>query len=560
MLKPKAVFDDRNEATLLIKNERKLHLYLRALWQETDFCFQPYVTNNEEIYKPLPFYNKQLISLPAVFVGTKNGIAGIDLYRTMLAHMAAHMRWSSTIKADHYKRLQRATVAVFEDSRVEYLAMQKYPGLRRLFFAQHPAPLENACDPERQSCKHHRTTMLSYALLNPEHGYQDKDIIEYSKRFHATLQTSDSSTAEMAKLALSFVLRTKRQSDQLPDVYLKDTSVDYRDDNRHLWVFVDDGGEEALNDETDNAVDEALSDSPPIRRYPEWDYNKKFYRPDWCSVYEARHPSNNASEIDALLDKHATLAKRLQRILDMLKPQDHRRVRFQEDGAELDLDIALRSLIDFKCGVVPDPRINIDHQHHSRDISVTLLMDLSASINETPKGCSQSILKLSQEAVSLLAWAIEKLGDPFAIAGFCSNTRHEVYYQHIKEFDEHWNDDVKSRLSAIKAEYSTRMGAAMRNAGHYLGQQTTEKKLLLILTDGEPADIDVAIEDTQLLIKDAHKAVQELRDNGIYTYCISLDPHADEYVQDIFGCHYTVIDHVDRLPEQLPKIFMALTK
>lgn len=560
MPKPNALFDDLSEATLLLNNERKLHLYLRALWQEKDFSFQPYIANNEEIYKPIPFYNKQLISLPAVFVGAKNGITGIDLYRTILAHMAAHRRWSDTIKADHYKRLQRNTVAVFEDSRVEYLAMKEYPGLRRLFLAQHPKPIENACDPERQSCMHHRTTMMSYALLNPEHGYQDKDITEYSKRFHATMQESDSSTAEIAQLALSYVLRSKRQSDQLPDVYLKDTSIDYRDDNRHLWVFIDDGGEEALNDENDHAMDEALNDSPPIRLYPEWDYNKKFYRPDWCSVYEATHPSHNASEIDALLDKHATLAKRLKRILDLLKPQDHRRVRFQEDGAELDLDIALRSLIDFKCGVIPDPRINIDHEHHSRNISVTLLMDLSASINETPQGCSQSILTLSQEAVSLLAWAIEQLGDPFAIAGFCSNTRHEVYYQHIKEFDEHWNNDVKSRLSAIKAEYSTRMGAAMRNAGHYLGQQTTEKKLLLILTDGEPADIDVAIEDTQLLIKDAHKAVQELRDNNIYTYCISLDPHADEYVQDIFGSHYTVIDHVDRLPEQLPKIFMALTK
>ncbi|MBL4712807.1 MAG: hypothetical protein JKX75_10000, partial [Gammaproteobacteria bacterium] len=91
-------------------------------------------------------------------------------------------------------------------------------------------------------------------------------------------------------------------------------------------------------------------------------------------------------------------------------------------------------------------------------------------------------------------------------------------------------------------------------------QQQTDKKLLLVLTDGEPADVDVDKDDPQLLIQDAHKAVQELRKDGIYTFCINLDPHADDYVQDIFGSHFNVIDHVDKLPEQLPKIFMALTK
>jgi len=79
-----------------------------------------------------------------------------------------------------------------------------------------------------------------------------------------------------------------------------------------------------------------------------------------------------------------------------------------------------------------------------------------------------------------------------------------------------------------------------------------------VLTDGEPADIDVG--DPKLLIQDAHKAVQELDQDGIYTYCINLDPHADEYVQDIFGHQYTVIDDVASLPEKLPQLFMALTK
>lgn len=110
----------------------------------------------------------------------------------------------------------------------------------------------------------------------------------------------------------------------------------------------------------------------------------------------------------------------------------------------------------------------------------------------------------------------------------------------------------------MEAGYSTRMGAALRHAAHYLEHQNADKKLLLILTDGEPSDIDV--DDPQLLTQDTRqKAVKELDNQGIYTYCISLDPRADDYVRDIFGKRYTVIDNVQRLPERLPQVFMALT-
>jgi nitric oxide reductase activation protein len=203
----------------------------------------------------------------------------------------------------------------------------------------------------------------------------------------------------------------------------------------------------------------------------------------------------------------------------------------------------------------------MSHTHDGRDIAVMLLLDLSASLADTPEGCTQTILELSQEAVALLGWAIDHLGDKFAIAGFSSNTRHEVRYQHIKGYSEKWSDTVKGRLAAMEAGYSTRMGAALRHAAHYLGAQKADKKLLLVLTDGEPSDIDV--NDPQLLIQDAHKAVQELDQDGIYTYCINLDanvkPGEDDYVTSIFGKQYTIIDKVERLPEKLPKLFAALT-
>ncbi len=550
----KAMLQHERKGTLFTHHERKLNLYLQACWQRSDHLV-PYSIDFRDKREQQPYVDDYGMRIPDVFEDV-NRVRGIDRYRAVLAHMAAHQRWSSKIIADNFSPQQRIAIERLEDSRVEYLAMQQYQGLRRIFMALHPRPEEGACNPANESCLRHRLAMLSYAILNPEHGYQNATINDYAAQFHALMQQGESSTREMVDLALSFVAKTRLQSDQLPNVYFTDTAISYRDDNRHLWQYIEESDDEDFFEQTKRDDQSELQGLPP-RHYPEWDYSTQTYRPDWVSVYEGLHAQGSPAHIDALLAKHAALAKKLKQIVDLLKPQNYTRVRYQEEGSELDLDVAIRSLIDFKSGANPDPRINMSHKHDGRNIAVMLLLDLSASINETPQGCTQSILELSQEAVSLLAWAIEALGDPFAIAGFASNTRHEVRYQHIKGFRESFQDEVKGRLAAMEAGYSTRMGAALRHAAHYLEHQNADKKLLLILTDGEPSDIDV--DDPQLLTQDTRQAVKELDNQGIYAYCISLDPRADEYVRDIFGKRYTVIDNVQRLPERLPQVFMALT-
>jgi hypothetical protein len=552
----RAVMQRERYGTLFMDNERKLDLYLRALWKQRPQLV-PYSEAFDQLRKPQPYYDDLGIRVPDV-LSDKFGISGIDRYRAVLAHMASHKRWTTSIIADNYSPFQRVAVEHFEDARVDTLAMRQYPGLRRLYLALHPRPEEDACRPEEESCIRHRLTMVSYAILEPNHGYANPFVNEFADKFRALMAEGESSTKEIASLALSFVARTRLQSDQLPKVHFKDTEVHYRDDNRHMWQFIEEGDEEEMFDEEKRSQQREEEQGLPPRHYPEWDYHSKSYRPDWVSLYESLHPAGNPADIDRLLEKNAVIAKRLKQVLDMLKPQHYVRVRYQEDGSELDLDVAIRSLIDFKTGATPDPRINMSHRHDSRDIAVMLLLDLSASLNDIPEGCQQSILQLSQEAVALLAWATERLGDAFAIAGFSSNTRHEVRYQHIKGYSEHWDDTVKARLAAMEAGYSTRMGAAMRHAAHYLAAQKAEKKLLLILTDGEPSDIDVS--DQRLLIEDTHKAVQELDQQGIFCHCINLDAQADDYVADIFGQQYTVIDRVERLPEKLPRLFLSLTK
>ena len=146
----------------------------------------------------------------------------------------------------------------------------------------------------------------------------------------------------------------------------------------------------------------------------------------------------------------------------------------------------------------------------------------------------------------------------FAIHGFASDGRHDVQYYRFKDFAQHFDDEAKSRLAGMKGGLSTRMGAALRHAGHHLLKQQEKRKLILLVTDGEPADVDER--DPQHLRHDTKKAVEELYSKGVLSYCLTLDPNADDYVKRIFGANnYTIIDNVNRLPEKLPTLFASLT-
>ena len=553
----KAMLQRERHGTLYMDNERKLEMYLRSMWEDEAY-FVPYSPGFDELRKPVPYYDHLGIRVPDVY-DDFNGVSGLNRYRITIAHIAAHRKWTTAIIADNFSPFQRLAIEHLEDSRVEYLMLQTWPGLRKYLLALHPKPIEGACDTEKESCVRHRLAMLSRAILDKNHGYSNPLILDFVERFYQAVEKAGSSTKEMADIAVLFTARSRLQSDQSPHIRFEDTVVDYRDDNRHMWMFIEEGDEEeAFDDKRETDIEEHELDGLPPRHYAEWDYATQTYKPDWVSLYESIHPSASAATIDAILDKHKDLAKQLKRILDMLKPQQFMRVRYQEEGSELDLDVAIRSLIDYKCGAQPDPRINMSHKHDGRDIAVMLLLDLSASLKDIPPGATQSILQLSQEAVSLLAWTIEQLGDKFAIAGFHSDTRHNVRYYHFKGYSEHFDDTVKARLAAMDAAYSTRMGAAIRHASHYLENQSADKKLMLILTDGEPADIDV--DDDQYLISDTKKALDEISSKGIASYCISLDKKADDYIQDIFGPGgYSVIDNIEKLPEKLPLLFTALT-
>ena len=457
----KAVVQRERHGTLFTDSEHKLDLYLKGMW-DSDAQFVPYSLNFDEIRKPVPYLNQQGLHLPDVYDDLPNGIPGIDRYRALLAHLSAHRRWTTQLIADNLSPFQRMAIEVFEDARVEYLAMQEYPGLRVLWSKLHPNTKEDIEKKEGVSYIRHRLALLSRALLDPAHSYQTPIISKYVNLFTELMEQGETRTADIQILGLKFITETKVASDSAAKIYFDDTEIDYRDDNRMMWFFIEEGDEEVYEERPRPTVESEDEFKIPPRMYPEWDYCTEHYRPDWVSLYEHLQPKGNSARIDQLLAKHSALAKKLKKIIDLLKPQNKVRIRYQEEGAELDLDVAIRSLIDYKSGAQPDTRINMSHRHDGRSVAVSLLLDLSASLGDIADGCTQSKLEISQEAVSLLAWAVDQMGDPLAIGGFHSDTRHNVRYWHFKGFNEPWGEDVKGRLANMEANYSTRMGAAIR--------------------------------------------------------------------------------------------------
>jgi nitric oxide reductase activation protein len=282
-------------------------------------------------------------------------------------------------------------------------------------------------------------------------------------------------------------------------------------------------------------------------------------RPDWCTVIERRAVPGDAAAIDAIVAARKPLVSRLRRLIEALQPQGVQRLRRQEEGDELDLEAAVRAAVDLRLGNAPDTRVHRRSVRRVRDLAVLLLLDLSQSTNERVRSGDTTVLELTREAAALLADAMQKLGDPFAIHGFASNGRHEVGYCRYKDFGERHGAASKARLAGMRGELSTRMGAAMRHAGSLLAHRPQKKRLLIVLTDGAPSDVDVR--DPQYLRADARRAVEELARDGVATFCISLDPGADDYVSRIFGANrYAVVDRVERLPERLPTLYLGLVR
>lgn len=591
-----AILQQERRGTLFVDVHRRIGMYLRALFGR-DFMLRPTAGDFESRHGCRPAIDEFVLHVPDAY-DDAGEISGLDMFRAAAVHAAAHLVFTADrMPSAGLTALQMAAIGVIEDARIEALAINAFPNLRSLWSRLH------AATPQQTTSANDYLDRVARALLDRDYADDDAIVADVRSRFDAAQgRLRDNMLSRDIGLVLADRLATldigfSAVSDAL--------SAPYRDDNRHVWEyrgfdtraameeryrfsrqqrrtvslmeFVNEIDTETAGDDAQevwvlkselfpyedagvsyNASEGREAPAEPVP-YPEWDYRIQMHRPAWTHIVEGLPARDDAARIDAILTRHKPLTARLQRMIEALQPQGVQRLRKQEDGDDIDLNAVLDAWIDLRRGQMPDSRFMLRHKRSVRDIAVMILLDLSASANETIAGTGQRVIDLALEATVLTAGTLERIGDPFAIHGFQSDGRHAVHYRRFKDFTQPYDREARSRLCGMRAGLSTRMGAAMRHATRVMQQQPQRQKLMLVLTDGAPADVDER--DPQYLRQDAKKAVEEARRAGVTAFCLSLDPHADEYVERIFGKgHAMVLDNISRLPEKLPALYAVLTK
>lgn len=525
--------------------------YLRALWGEPP----PLHDIADALDSTRPFLSNLGLHLPRQQRGVRGALA-TQMYFAAAAHAAAHRIFPATPHAvGSLKPLQRLLVGVLEDARAEALALRELPGLMRLWGPLHTASPADGGEVRTLLAR------LSRALLDA--AYEDPHPwIAKARAFqhHGALDTP-AALREAASLLGNDIGQRRLQFDARNWV----VTPAYRDDNAHLWLpdkapedsptaELPEGArpasqalehshridaradaitalKERLTDTTDTNAQASDAHAIPPRRHREWDRLIGNYRQDWTTVIDtpvsARPPSAPPLPPE---DMGATL----QHLLRASQVHHPVRRRAQRDGDALDLDAVIERSLARRRGDTAERGVHLRVQRQRHDMAVLLLLDLSRSVSQPCPKHPQGPLPLIRRAAELMAHALEQAGDRCAIHGFRSAGRHEVQYLRFKDFADPMGPEVSARLASVDGALSTRLGAALRQATQFACADRADHRLVIVLTDGEPFDID--IHDPRYLLEDARQAVLEAASRRVAVGGVDvLGDQAEGRMTQVFG-------------------------
>jgi uncharacterized protein YegL len=557
--------------------ERATKAYLIALFRQKPFISVQTGTPGDVLQRRGSFA-QQLVQVPARMRGVAPD-AIRTVYRAMLAHIGAHLVYSGPrFQIGALKPMQIALVSLIEDARVEQLAIRELPGLWRLWAPFHTARADGAATAPNLFAR------LSRALIDPDYRDDDRWVAKGRQMFFAAREAwGDPEISrgignllgnDLGQMRVQFNPRTYRVEPL------------YRDDNSGLWDVGDappqtsddqDVAVESVRIERSQDRDAERSDSTAddyagranarelrdddgvvVGRYAEYDYLLGRERREWATVLEFPPQPADTALLDRQVQSYGDVLERLENLVGAARVSRPTRLRARAEGDRLDLDAAIQAMIDRRTCHSPSARVYESSERRNRDLSVLVLLDISESTKEFVKGTSTTILSIERIATALLSQVLSDLGDAFAVAAFCSNGRDEVRIYPVKDFNAPYDRQARARLAGLRGGLSTRIGAALRHAGAQVGAQRTHRRLVLVITDGQPSDIDVA--DTRYFVEDARKAVQSLAHDAIDVFGIGLDGGGTAYLSRIFGRrNFVVIDQISRLPDKLPLLYMRLT-
>jgi nitric oxide reductase NorD protein len=288
--------------------------------------------------------------------------------------------------------------------------------------------------------------------------------------------------------------------------------------------------------------------------YPEWDHRKKDYLPDYCRVLAG--PADPVEQIPEFLEcaKTRRRIRSVRRQFEALRPKRVQLAR-QIDGEDIDLEAAVEARVELAATGEHSDRVYRSSRNQERDLAISILLDASRSTESWVAG--RQVIDIAREALIALAWGLESCGDETSINAFSSLRRDRVFVSSCKDFDEPMCTRVESRIAGLRPGHYTRLGAAVRHVSHELGQRPRQRRLLLVLTDGKPNDLDHyegrhGIEDTQM-------AVREARRRGQSVFGVTIDSKAQAAFSRIFGRGgFVVIPHPEKLTAALPQLYRHL--
>jgi len=575
------VLEQAAGALTFCRNERILKAYATALWGRPPVLRGAVAPPGGQLARRVNIAGG-VVRIPPVFRGVPKSTLP-RLFRACVAHATAHVALTRTrFPIGSLKPLQMALIGLVEDARVETLAMRSFPGLRRVWAPFHVAePSGVITAPTLQA-------RLARALFDPDYADPDGFVNKGRALFAAELDRLDDISLsrriggllgnDLGQMRVQFNART----------YVVEPV--YRDDGLGLWDFGDhaqpqddvvellvDAARIERRDQADNpdrhrdeaeptqdAVGRARQRAPDERgpvlaTYPEWDCDAATERPDWTTVRAAPVWPADAGAIDAALDNIPAVRARIRRLVRGAKVGRHERLKRRSDGPELDLDAALDAAIALRADDLPDERVFRTMMRRKRDLAVTILLDVSESTRDRVAVSGASVLDVERLAVATLAEALAALGDPFTLRAFASAGRDDVRMFCLKEFGEPYGANVKARLAHLEPQLSTRLGTALRHTGAEIAAVRSHRKLILVLTDGEPSDIDVV--DPRDLVEDARRAVISLRSRGIDVFGVTLDPSGAGSGAAVFGRgQHMPVRRLEDLPARLAELYFRLAR
>jgi nitric oxide reductase NorD protein len=287
------------------------------------------------------------------------------------------------------------------------------------------------------------------------------------------------------------------------------------------------------------------------RLYDEWDGERGIVKVGICRVREEEAPGGSLDAWNQLVAANRDLIREVERRFESLRLEE-RWLHGQPDGTELDMDRAIRGLIDIRSGHTPKELWYKRYQRQREAVAILTLVDVSGST-------AGNIIRLEQEALVLLAAGLQSLRFPHAFHAFSNQGPQDCRLQRIKDWNEPLDEASQRRLSNLRPGGATRLGAFLRHAGWMLSRRPEARRILLVVSDGRP-HCEGQYRDRYGVL-DSAMAIRELQKHGVHPFCVSLDTQGDPegYLRHIFGAgHFLILDRPDDLPQRLPEVFHSL--